>query len=70
MDDALPRLVDAVAVAALLSVSTKTVRRMVDGGRIPPPTRVGRLLRWRRTEVLAWIDAGCPAPPRRKGGGR
>ncbi|MGL4462737.1 MAG: helix-turn-helix transcriptional regulator [Planctomycetia bacterium] len=63
-------MVDPAGVAGLLSVSVKTVRRMIDAGKLPPPTRVGRLIRWRRADVLLWIDAGCPTPTRKKGGGR
>ena len=29
-------------------------------GKIPTPIHIGRKLFWRRDELLAWIDAGCP----------
>lgn len=32
----------------------------MSAGRIPAPVRIGGALRWRRDELLAWIDAGCP----------
>lgn len=58
-------LITVKQVAALLSVSERHIHRMRDLGRIPPPIRVGRLLRWDRSKLDAWIDAGCP--PVRKG---
>jgi predicted DNA-binding transcriptional regulator AlpA len=29
-------------------------------GRMPTPVRLGSLMRWRRKEIMEWIDAGCP----------
>ena len=54
-------LLDAGAVARQLSVSPKTVRRLDEGGKLPSPLRIGRLLRWRRAELEAWVVAGMPA---------
>lgn len=63
-------LIDVNGLAALLSCSTKHVRRMADGGRCPPPIRLGSLLRWNRKVVDDWIAAGCPQVRRvRMGGG-
>lgn len=33
-------------------------------GRIPRPVKIGGAARWRRQELFAWIEAGCP--PRAK----
>ena len=53
-------LIDRRELAAMLSVSPATVDRMSDKGRLPEPIRLSsQTLRWRRAEVLAWIDAGC-----------
>ncbi len=30
-------------------------------GLIPRPVKIGGALRWRREELLHWIDTGCPA---------
>jgi excisionase family DNA binding protein len=57
---ATPQLGDVVAVAAVLNCSTKTVRRMVDAGRIPGVLRLGRLLRFDLTILSQWIQQGCP----------
>ena len=49
------------AVASLLGgCSTRHVYRLADAGRMPQPIRLGSLVRWRRAELMSWIDAGCP----------
>jgi excisionase family DNA binding protein len=52
-------LLDVQAVAALLDCSARHVYRMADAGQLPAPVRLGSLVRWRRAEVLAWLDDGC-----------
>jgi excisionase family DNA binding protein len=56
-----PALLDVRAVAALLHCSTRHVYRLADAGRMPPPVRIGALVRWSRRCVEDWIAAGCPA---------
>ena len=64
-------LMDVQAVATLLSVSTRTVRRLADSGQMPRPVKLGSLVQWRAetgdpfTGVRDWIDAGCPSCRRR-----
>ncbi len=55
-------LLDATASAALLSVSARHLYRLSDAGDCPLPRRLGRSVRWSRSELLAWIDAGTPSP--------
>lgn len=65
------RLLDVVAVAALLGVSTRHVYRLADGGRMPRPLKLGGARRWDRTAIDDWIQCGCPATSTTKrGGGR
>ncbi len=52
-------LLGIAAVASLLDCSARHVRRLADGGRLPPPLKLGRLLRRRRAELQAWIANGC-----------
>jgi predicted DNA-binding transcriptional regulator AlpA len=53
--------IDAEGVAELLGVSAKTVRRLNDGGKLPPPLSIDvGGVRWSRNVILDWIDAGCP----------
>ncbi len=51
---------DTQAVAALLDVSKATVRRRVEEGELPA-VRVGRCLRFRRSQVLAYMAANTTA---------
>jgi len=49
-------LLTAGQVAVMLCVSTRTVWRMVEAGRVPQPIRYSRkTLRWVRDEVVAHI---------------
>ena len=43
-------------VATLLKVSDKTVRRVMARGELPS-FRVGAQVRFRRTDIEAWVDA-------------
>lgn len=65
MPDLLPTpsaLIDAAAMAVLLSVSKPTIWRMRESGRLPPAIAfTAQCIRWRRDDVLRWIAAGCPA---------
>ncbi|MBI2827046.1 MAG: helix-turn-helix domain-containing protein [Planctomycetia bacterium] len=54
--DPKPDLLSVVAVAAMLDVSPSHVRRLVDGGRLPKPIKVGNLLRWSTVELQTWIN--------------
>ena len=46
-------------IAALLRVSTRTVRRLMQRREMPAPCgTVGARLRWREREVKTWIEGG------------
>ena len=63
------QLIDLRTVAKMLSVSVRTVERMVASGHIPVPLRVGpRLLRWPYQVVVDWISMGCPSQGEAKNG--
>jgi excisionase family DNA binding protein len=53
---------DVADVADLLTISERQVWRMKDAGALPPHIQVGRLVRFSRTVIDAWIAAGCPRP--------
>jgi excisionase family DNA binding protein len=53
-------LLDVRAVAALLDCSERHVFRLSAAGKLPAAVWIGRLVRWRRTDLDAWLDAGCP----------
>jgi excisionase family DNA binding protein len=61
-----PALIDAKCVAQLLGCSSRHVVRLADAGELPPPVRVGRLVRWPRRVILDWIERGCPVARRTK----
>jgi excisionase family DNA binding protein len=52
-------LLDVRQVAAMLGCSPRTVYRLSDAGKMPRPRRLGALVRWSRSEIDAWISAGC-----------
>jgi excisionase family DNA binding protein len=65
-EDALkPFSVDALA--ELLEVDRKTVYALAARGKIPGALRLGRLLRFARPAVVAWLAEGdgTPRTPRR-----
>jgi predicted DNA-binding transcriptional regulator AlpA len=47
-------------LAELLDMSPRTIDRKDASGQIPRPIKLAGSKRWRRTEILAWIEAGCP----------
>ena len=53
-------LLDVSAVAERLHVSPRKVWRMRDSGWLPAPIILGRLIRWRSEDIVAWVVAGCP----------
>jgi excisionase family DNA binding protein len=55
-----PLLLSARDLAALLRLGLRTVRTMDAAGKLPAPVRVGGSVRWRVSEIHAWLDAGCP----------
>jgi len=55
-----PAMLDVEAFAALLGVSTRHLRRLVDAGKCPQPVRLGGCVRWPRQVVDTWIADRCP----------
>lgn len=53
------RLIDVHSVAAMLSVSWRTVIRHADAGLMPSGLKIGALRRWRESEIRNWINGGC-----------
>lgn len=52
-------LLDVRAVARFLDCSPRHVFRLADAGRMPAPVRIGALVRWRRSDLDAWLADGC-----------
>lgn len=55
-----PQLITAEELAKLMQVSERTLWRLLSGGKLPKPVRIGRSTRWRLAEVNDWIERGCP----------
>lgn len=55
-DDDPDRALTTAEAAALLGVAKRTVRRRVEDGSLPT-TRVGRCLRFRRSDLVAFMAA-------------
>jgi predicted DNA-binding transcriptional regulator AlpA len=53
-------LIPDIGAAALAGVGRATWHRLRAAGKVPPAVRLGRAVRWRRAEIVAWIEAGCP----------
>jgi excisionase family DNA binding protein len=53
-------LIDVKTATRLLNVSSRTLYLLHDLGMTPSPVRIGRLVRFRLAELLAWIEADCP----------
>ena len=53
-------LIDVNDVAALLKCSARHVWRLADAGKMPPPVKLGALVRWSRVLIGQWIAEGCP----------
>ncbi len=51
---------DLSSLAYLLNTSTRALHRTHSSGQLPAPVRLGGRWRWRRAEICAWIEAGCP----------
>lgn len=49
------RLLNTQEVAALMGVSPKTIRRLLDAGKLPQIVRIGRLIRWRENDIITMI---------------
>ena len=64
MTNELPQseLLDARHAAALLALGRTTLFKLDAAAKIPSAIRLGgRLVRWRRADLVRWIEAGCPS---------
>lgn len=61
-------LLTEAEVAEFCACSRRHIRRLHDRGAMPRCCRLGALVRWRRTEILNWIEMGCPDCRKAKAG--
>jgi excisionase family DNA binding protein len=52
-------LISSREAAKLLGISARTLWGLQKSGAIVP-VRIGRLVRWNRDQLKAWVNAGCP----------
>jgi excisionase family DNA binding protein len=55
-----PELLSTPEVARLIGAGLRSVWRWSHSGVMPPPVRIGTAVRFRRSEILRWLDEGCP----------
>jgi predicted DNA-binding transcriptional regulator AlpA len=56
-----PELLTLPQAAALVGMGARSLHRHAHDGRAPKPLTISRgMVRWRRSELLAWIADGCP----------
>jgi excisionase family DNA binding protein len=56
-----PRLLTREDLCRELQLSMRTLSRLLSGGKMPLPLRIGRNVRWRATDIEEWIEQGCPS---------
>lgn len=54
------RLIGVRNLCEMLDVARTTIYRLKDSGRLPQPLKLGGSVKWRKDEIDAWVDAGCP----------
>lgn len=54
------RLISIAEFAERIRRSRRSIEKDVEAGRVPPPIRVGRSVRWRLSDIEQWIAMGCP----------
>jgi Helix-turn-helix domain len=68
--EGLDGLLTEVAAADFLSLSTRTLQAWRSKGFGPAFVRAGRAIRYRRRDLLAWMDANTVASTARRDAGR
>jgi len=58
------QLLDAKTLAAKLHVSTRFVWALRYSDRIPRCVKIGRVIRWRLSDIERWVSLDCPSRER------
>lgn len=59
-----PEGLSAAEASRLIGVSLSHFYQLHKTGRLPLPIRLGRAVRWRRSELMDWLAAGAPSRSR------
>lgn len=54
-------LLTSEQAAAICGMSRAAWYKRLSSGQVPRPVKIGNLSRWRKCELAAWIEAGCPS---------
>jgi predicted DNA-binding transcriptional regulator AlpA len=52
--------INATQLAEMLCISSRSIWRLNDSGKLPKPIRLGGSVRWNKKEIETWVEAGCP----------
>lgn len=55
-------------LARVLNCSERHIWSLLASGRLPPPARLGKSVRWCPSRIANWIAAGCPQRGQVRGG--
>jgi len=58
-------LLSVKELARRLGVGERSIHRWHDAGVLPRAVRIGRLLRWKRTDIDSWLRDDCRPAKRR-----
>jgi excisionase family DNA binding protein len=48
-------------LAELLDCSERSIYRLLEAGDLPRPIKLGRLVRWWRKQIMAWLESRSAA---------
>jgi predicted DNA-binding transcriptional regulator AlpA len=60
------QLISAKQLAEKLCLSKRQIFRLNSLGKLPAPIRIGGSVRWKESEIAAWLAAGAPDRKRAK----
>ena len=52
-----PQLLTVEQTATMVGLGVRTIWNMVAKDEFPKPVKIGAATRWRRSEIIDWIDA-------------
>ncbi len=56
-----PRLLTIEDLSVILKLSKRTLWRMRSACQLPKPIRLGNSVRWRVSDIEAWLNQRCPS---------
>lgn len=57
---ALPILFTTKEAAAFCMISESSFYKLNKKRMVPKPLRIGTMYRWRKNDLVSWVEAGCP----------